>query len=303
MICLYHGDADGKCAAYWVKERGEKDQYKDNYIMMSYETPIPWGEFHMGEVVYIVDFSISPEDMTKLLWVTPNVIWIDHHKSAIDKYKDFEVKIKGLRVDGVAGCMLTYLYTTSKDKIDGTFHKLPYKYLMVHQAPLFTRLIADWDVWKFEYGNATREFQIAFDSYDFSPESEQWDLLVGGSYHSGYEDVYINQGKAMMVYRDAFCKRYLNNGFETMFEGKFCYALNLRGNSEYFKSLPQDKYDAFITFVFDGKGYKISMYSSGDKSTDVSKICEKYGGGGHKGASGFYHLELPFKGTESEAQI
>lgn len=63
--------------------------------------------------------------------------------------------------------------------------------------------------------------------------------------------------------------------------------------SEYFKSLPDGKYDAFIAFAFNGKEWIVSMYSA---SVDVSAICKKYGGGGHKGAAGFHAMKLPFGG-------
>ena len=71
-----------------------------------------------------------------------------------------------------------------------------------------------------------------------------------------------------------------------------CFALNLSNcSSEYFKSLPEGKYDAFIAFAFNGKEWIVSMYST---SADVSVICKKYGGGGHKKAAGLHTKELPF---------
>ncbi|MDO5845105.1 MAG: DHHA1 domain-containing protein, partial [Methanocorpusculum sp.] len=59
----------------------------------------------------------------------------------------------------------------------------------------------------------------------------------------------------------------------------------------YFKSLPPDKYEIFIPFVFDGEQYTVSLYST---TVDVSEIAKSFGGGGHKGASGFQCAELPF---------
>ena len=62
------------------------------------------------EQVYIVDYSIIPDEMRELLNITKDVTWIDHHKTAIEKYKEFEHEIRGVRYDGVSGCMLTYCY-------------------------------------------------------------------------------------------------------------------------------------------------------------------------------------------------
>ena len=98
----------------------------------------------------------------------------------------------------------------------------------------------------------------------------------------------------MTKYRDSWAKEYLRIGFETKFEGLRCFALNLgMCSSEYFKSLPDGKYDVYMPFSFNGEYFKISMYSL--TTVDVSKIAIKYGGGGHKGASGFQCKTLPFE--------
>lgn len=71
-----------------------------------------------------------------------------------------------------------------------------------------------------------------------------------------------------------------------------CFAVNLGNcNSEYFKSLPTGKYDAFMPFAFNGEKYTVSMYST---TANVSEICKKHGGGGHCHAAGFVCSELPF---------
>lgn len=98
----------------------------------------------------------------------------------------------------------------------------------------------------------------------------------------------------MMQYRDGFAKSYTSRfGFETEISGHKAFAMNL-GNcsSEFFKSLPEEAYDIFIAFCFDGKVWTASLYS---KTVDVSEIAKKYGGGGHMGAAGFVTKELPFR--------
>ena len=56
--------------------------------------------------------------------------------------------------------------------------------------------------------------------------------------------------------------------------------------SDWFKSIDDGSYDILMPFSYNGKSgnWSYSMYS---KTTDVSVIAKKYGGGGHKGASGF----------------
>lgn len=292
MKCFYHGDGDGKCAGFWVALSAgltDTDKYEPKFIEINYDKKFPFDIIGQDEQVYIVDYSIEPDEMRRLLDITKDVTWIDHHKTAIDKYKDFEYDIRGVRYDGVAACMLTYCYLhwmTERGKGDIK----PFWTGMTDIAPMFTKLLADWDVWKFEYGDDTRFFQVAFNAYDFTPDSEEWfNQIIAHK-----EDVrnLIEQGKTMIKYRDSWAKNYMKKGFETTFHEKKCFAVNIGfANSEYFKSLETDKYDILIAFSFDGSIWSVSMYST---TTDVSEIAKLYGGGGHKGASGFQCKELPF---------
>ena len=294
MKCFYHNDSDGKCAGFWVHlSAGLTDVnfgYKNEFVEMDYRMRFPIETINPNEQIYIVDFSISPDEMRELLKITKDVTWIDHHKTAIEKYSDFEYDIRGVRYDGVAGCMLTCCYLhhmTSR----GMGNIKPFELSMCEYAPMFTKLIADWDVWKFDFGDDTRYFQTAFYAYDFEPTSKKWlDFL---DFDKDFDKDMINQGIVMTRYRDSWAEKYIKIGFETKFEGYKCFALNLgMANSEYFKSLPRGKYDILMPFSFDGDLFKVSMYST---TIDVSKIASKYGGGGHKGASGFQCVELPFK--------
>lgn len=293
MKCFYHNDSDGKCAGFWVYlSAGLTDNklgYDYKFIEIDYRMKFPIETIKANEQIYIVDFSISPDEMRELLKITKNVTWIDHHKTAIDKYKDFEYDIRGIRYNGIAGCMLTYCYLHHMTQ-RGEGQIKSFNISMTDDAPMFTKLIADWDVWKFDYGDNTRLFQTAFNAYNFEPSSENWLKFLE---ENGFEKQMINEGKTMTRFRDNWAKNYMSIGFETIFEGHKCFAVNLgMANSEYFKSLPQDKYEILIPFSFDGDLYKFSMYS---QTVDVSEIALKYGGGGHKGAAGFQTKNIPFK--------
>lgn len=302
MKCFYHNDADGKCAAFWVAlSAGIKniDQPVD-YFEMDYKTPFPMDKILPNEQIYIVDYSISPDEMRKLLEITHNVTWIDHHKTAIEKYADFEYPIMGVRYDGVAGCMLTYCYLHHMTARGDIEFRPPngFQMSMTEDAPMFTKLIADWDVWKFEYGDDTRNFMAAFNAYDFNPTSKLWDRFFAFPDEMACGSL-IQEGITMAAYRDNWAKEYLKLGFEVKFRGHKCFALNLgRCNSEYFKAL-NEQYDILMPFVFDGKVFTVSLYS---KTVDVSEIAKIYGGGGHKGAAGFTTRHLPFGHWNEEAE-
>ena len=297
MKCFYHNDADGKCAGFWVANSAVMENLETaiEFIEMSYEKPFPMDTIKSNERVYIVDYSISPNEMRELLKITTDITWIDHHKTAIEKYDGFEYDIRGLRYDGIAACMLTYCYLNCMT-YGGIGNIHPFDISMAKDVPVFTKLIADWDVWKFDYGDNTRKFITAFNSYDFHPESKEWDkfFYTGFCNDPTFETELLEEGAAMIKYRDGWAKSYLERfGFETEFEGLKCFAVNLGNcNSEYFKSLPEGKYDAFMPFAFNGEKWTVSMYST---THDISDICKKHGGGGHAKAAGFTCSELPFK--------
>lgn len=294
MLILHHNDADGRCAAHLIYEMRNTicaPQEKMHFIEMTYEKAVPFDKIKPSELVFIVDFSISPSDMEKLLSITINVIWIDHHISAINKYREFKrgEAISGIRYNGIAGCMLTWCYLNKMmKKYNPLETKVNFSKEMCNDAPLYVKLIADFDVWKFEYGEMTRKFIIYVYGSDTTPTSSFWEDVQTKDIRE-----LINIAEIMLQYRDAWAQNYLANGFEVNFEGYKCFALNLGNcNSEYFKSLPKGKYDILIPFVFLGNIYRVSLYS---ETVDVSEIAVKYGGGGHVKASGFQCTELPFK--------
>lgn len=292
MKCFYHIDEDGKCSAFWVNKLAiHYDGYEKEFIPINYGMEFPFESIQQNEQVYIVDFSILPEQMEQLLKITENVTWIDHHISAIKRYDNFPHNIKGIRYDGIAGCMLTYCYL--KHMTDGGLGKQKeFDILMIEYTPIFTKYIADFDVWKFEYGDDTKAFEIGLSLYDLDPESETWCWFLGTSGHRMISDV-INKGKMLLKYRDNWSKEYCKyEGFEVEFEGYKCFAMNLAMiSSDHFKSVNEEEYDMFIGFSYNGKGWNYSLRST---KVDCSQIAMKYGGGGHKGASGFNADKLLF---------
>lgn len=266
MKCFYHGDLDGKCSAFWVNKYFDRDI---DLREIDYSMAFPFEDIEKDESVWIVDFSIEPEEMKKLLDITKNVVWIDHHKSVIEKYKNLSLVISGIWEIGQAGCELTYKYLYDNEIM-----------------PKMTRLIGDWDVWEFEYGDETEYFKMGMEVYNTHPESKIWERVL-----SNPKSV-IQDGKIVYKFKKNFYKEYVGNyGYEVGFERLSCIVCNIgMVSSKLFESLDKD-YDILIKYVFDGNQYIVSLYS---KNVDVSEIAEKYGGGGHEGAAGFQCDELPF---------
>lgn len=288
MKCFHHNDADGKCAAFWV-EVNEGVNDKVEMFELGYIKDFPLEIINKDEKVYIVDYSIRPDEMEKLLKMTKNVVWIDHHKTAIEKYKDFKHKVDGLRVDGIAGCSLTYLYFRNKVNkcIENDYTLEKFREVEEQLVPEFTKLIADRDVWRFHYGETTKKFNAGLLSHDQTPTFENWYFIENNIGIICKEGEIIH--KFLNITAENSIKLY---SFKTKFEGYKCIAMNTQNrSSEQFESASD--YDIMMPFVWVEGKWRVSLYTT--KDIDVSEIAKKYNGGGHKKASGFVCNELPFE--------
>lgn len=316
MKCLYHLDADGKCAAYLIRR-----QYTcrpEDFLMVNYGWDyMDWliTNVEPDEEVYIVDFSIEPEEMKALREITKNVIWIDHHKSAIEKYKDHfeDDEIYGIRCDGIAGCMLTAVYIAlskdmynktqkynvvfnyyfSKDEVNDYLTNTDPKNFSEYLFASFVEYIADYDVWKYKYGDRTRNFILGFDTLgEMLPFDPQWGTLYK------LENIYKLQeaGKAIATWRDSVAENYRkNNAYaRKVYDYDVLFWNQCTGNSIYFGD-EIENYDAVCLYSYSGKHqlWEYSFYSV-KEDVDCSAIVTRMklendnilSAGGHKGASG-----------------
>lgn len=291
MKVFYHSDNDGKCAGYLVRRLNKlTDNFDDEYIKINYGMEFPFDSIGKDEIVYIVDYSILPEEMDRLLEITKNVIWIDHHKSAIARYENYDKKIDGLRYDGIAGCMLTYCY------LQYLVNGVEFSTDLTKTAQTFIKLIADYDVWTFKYGDTTRKFQKGFELYPHEPLNRIWDELEEESRITStlMLNEILNKGNTIIEYRKNMMKDYCESkGFEAMLDNYKCFAINMASvSSDDFVIDNADDYDILVGFSFDGEKWTYSLRST---KVDCSECAMKFGGGGHKGAAGFSSPEFVMK--------
>jgi len=254
---------------------------------------------------YIID--LSPDCLKSPYWEGKDIIWIDHHKSSIEKWpKD----IPGYRIDGVAACRLAWQWFCLKDKSwkegDGAtppnpnkgFYVLPTKEDFVNREvcePLAVRLAGEYDVWDHRDPRDV-PFQFGLDTeIDHNDLMFEWLLKPEA-------DIYVQQilaqGKcAMACYKRRDSEVMKGRSFVTQFEGLKFLCLNVaRCNSQTFdaRDIPETGHDALMAFFWNGKGWTVSLYhAKHNTSIDLSLIAVKYGGGGHRGACGFRVGNLP----------
>lgn len=283
MKCFYHNDIDGKCAGSIVA-RFTGNYNKEDYIMYDYSAPYPTELIEDGETVYFVDLSFSSNSIDKLEEILHKknckLIWCDHHTSSMEVLKanpEYN-KIPGIRKEGISGAALTWMY---------------FKSCSFDEVPKFVKYVSDFDCWKFSYPD-TMFFKYGLESTEYDALDIIWNQLVRDESKHTLLNQMIEKGKAIDAYVTREYTLYKEKyAYEGRIEGYKCLIVNRSCNSLIFGDSIND-YPIVAIWAYDGKKYKYSLYST-HRDVDCSKIAEKFGGGGHKGAAGFVSDELVFK--------
>ena len=156
------------------------------------------------------------------------------------------------------------------------------------------KLIADMDMWKFEYGDDTKAFCEYLSQYDIDNDVSELEkcIIVSDSDYGVSTNIKIGLGKQLVLYKQARIKKLYKKGHIQDFYGHNCFMCN----SPMFQcDLAQYSFDKddgteialIYHIVFNGKEWvtTYAIYSRGE--VDVSEIAKRYGGGGHHNASGF----------------
>lgn len=306
MKCFYHVDQDGIVSGFYVRKACEQRGLAfepEDFRKINYGMKFPFHDIKQDEFVFIVDYSIEPEEMRQLLSITKNVFWIDHHQSTIETYKDFKCDVKGIRITGagISGANLTWLYFKEMcdenwKQVEKTGHKRVKALLGRYERgiPMLAKYTAMWDTfsWDKKSEDHVKKFHYAFESYDFDAMSLLLNELngdLGIYYQERLIDGMMEDGLAIEDYLSSTAKQYLRAyGFETTFEGHKVYAINRALiNSDFFESIDASKYDMFIGFSFNGSMWEYQLRSAEQDKVNVYELAVKYGGGGHPNAAGF----------------
>ena len=292
---LYHrSDFDG----IFCREIARKFLPTAELIGWDYGDPIPAIPPMQGEeqpVVYMLDISIDG------LMDYPGLIWIDHHKSAIDK---FPKETAGYRIDGVAACRLAWQWFANMPNSTPPMIRYPKEDFIDRRVsePMAVRLAGEYDIWDKRDPNAEL-FQMGLRTRDLETckwgDRSYWEILRGDN--SLTAKAMINDRLTSGTYLQ-YGKREENEsiikaaGFTIDFEGlRFLACNHARYNSFLFTAGLRPEHDACFGFAWREGQWTVSLYHApGKEHHDVSKIAVKYGGGGHRGACGFRVKTLPF---------
>lgn len=288
---IYHDDIDGISSAAIVYNY-HKDVVNStfNFIECSYnsdELP-PVESFKKSDIIYIVDYSIPIDYMEKLIYeIRAMVIWIDHHKSAIENY-DINYSFEPVNIPGIR------LYDTEESAVLLTW-KYFYSFSYLNKnIPEAVQLISDYDTWKW---SKTNNLNAKYFMYGLLTTT-----LKNGPMSSVYKNLFyeseqikkanlfniIEIGKNVVEYlnveNEVFGQKY---AYESkLFDYNVLVINTAHANTSFFESFFHKDYDIYIGWIYTGKEYKVSMFTRKD-SIDLSKIAKSLGGGGHKSAAGF----------------
>lgn len=277
---IYHkADYDG----IFCREIAKKFLPDATLIGWDYGEPEP--HVDVENELYILDLSVPG------LMSHPNLIWIDHHKSAIEKYSPL---IPGYRIDGVAACRLAWQYFNGT-LFDGKLARKEHYIERLVVEPWAVRLAGEYDIWDKRDDNAEL-FQHGLKSEELYPNT--WDALLSTNVgDEGTVARLLNQGRALQFAKTKENASIIKElGFTFQWEGyTFLCCNHARYNSFLFTAGLKPEHDACFGFKWTGKDWSISLYHApGKEQHDLSKLAVKYGGGGHKGACGFRINKLPF---------
>jgi oligoribonuclease NrnB/cAMP/cGMP phosphodiesterase (DHH superfamily) len=288
-LCIYHGNcADGFTSA-WVVHRhfnGEVDFHAGVY-----QNPPP---DVTGRLLLLVDFSYKRDVLLELAKKTRAVLVLDHHKSAVeDLHADGCFIVNMGAYHGVLGWE-RFLDNVALDSIEGgpriyTVFDLERSGAGItwdffnsgKPRPELLDRIEDRDLWRFRFPE-TRAVQATVFSYPY--EFGVWDQLMASSIES------------LRIEGSAIERKHFKDIHELL--GVVTRKMAIGGYVVPIANLPytltSDAGHALCTpgtpfagCYWDTPEGRVFSLRSTDDGIDVSEIARRYGGGGHRNASGF----------------
>lgn len=274
MIVVYHhDDLDGQCSAAQVRESMEKITSNPIQCIAVQYSGTTWKkeEIEEADEVYVLDFAF-PDMETVAEIAGKKLIWIDHHKSAMEEHKElWDSNIPGERDITKAASQLTWEYLKDDQPL-----------------PTAVEYISKRDIWQF--GDKKEEISAFTGACNIllrSPEDTDWkDLLASSKNEREKVKLYLRIGHALADVQKARIEKAFERGTDISFHGLRARLINTTSDASdigeyvYLKS----EYDIAVIWQMINDMLQVSLRSN---SVDCSKIAQKYGGGGHRGAAGF----------------
>lgn len=282
-LVIYHGKcSDGFTSAlasytYFKSNNGiNRNGKKVEYYPASFSRTPPNVE---GKNVLICDFSYKYAQMVEMMTKAKSLVILDHHKSAEKELENIPSENKVFRMDH-SGAYITWKYFYPEQDV-----------------PLLVKYVEDNDIWLKKMPN-TREVTSYIFTLPF--EFEQYEKLLDPSQVAAIIPVAEGMNKQNAYYTENALPfntlKFIQMGEEYYFVVHLnSSVLKSEIGNEVLKKYPNSDFSAI--YSVNGSSTYFSLRSENDRA-DVSVIASKYGGGGHRNASGlsvYNTVELPGK--------
>ena len=282
ILIIYHRvDFDGVFSGLISKDYYSQDPVNDikligwnyNDSMEQVNQAIP-----EADTIVMVDISFPPEFMLNLQGMSKRkeIIWIDHHISAVNGSEEFG-----------------YFYLGGVREIGKAAAELTWNFFFGGKVPKIIQYISAYDIWdknKFNWERETYPIQLGLKArYGISEKCIEVDWREMISDNQEFVDNIIYDGQLIYKFIQKNWKSYCKNyAFPVKVAGKYngVCLLNCEFGSNQFKSIIDD-YDIYIVVNRRGPDtFNISMYKEPGRLDEFS--CAGYGGflNGHNSASG-----------------
>jgi hypothetical protein len=268
-FCFFHaGCPDGFGAVWSVRLAWGEDA---RYVPRGHDDPLDASR-HDGDVVAFVDIAPPNEALIELADLAAKVVVLDHHVSARDRYHSHP-EAENL-VD--AGGHIVHFDLEHSGAILAWNHFHPGE-----PPPDLLRYVEDQDLWNWKLPRSD-EVNAAIGSYPL--DFEIWNQLAARPI-----DELAAEGTSIVRSNRMEVERAVNGAHTITIGNDRAEAVNAR-----FQRAPIGhelaKRAAYgkpwgLVYRIQGTRVDATLYSIGD--LDISKIAERYGGGGHRNASGF----------------
>lgn len=290
-VIFHHNDLDGRCSGaiikkYLLKSYGENIESKIFTFEVDYDEnkqkeAIEESALDSETIIYVVDFSFNVDLMEYLYSLAgQNFIWIDHHITAIQKMKDKQDIIVGVRHTEYSATMLCWIYCFGREF-----------------TPTAVKYIDAFDCWKNQdkatWENVIMPFKYGLESQvtELDDIDNVWkDILQENEDNVDKLENIILRGTIIKQYMDQQNKENAEQkAYVIMFEDKRALTINDygKGSLSLDSIYNEDEHDLMLTYSITGDGkINVGLYTQ-KPDVHVGNIAKKYGGGGHPGAAGF----------------
>jgi len=259
-LCIYHKNCpDGFGAALSVKVFLDREfSNEPQEWLAAHHDDLPPNV--AGKNVYIVDFAYKRDVLLKLKQQAKTLQVIDHHVTAKNDLDGLDFCVFDMNK---SGAYLSWQFFNPN---------LP--------VPKLIEYIQDRDLWRWQLPNS-KAFSAGLELHQM--EFDLWLPLL----NDGAVKAIIEQGKVVLAYQQIEIEKALKKGFELVdIAGYQVPCLNTTVlisdiGDRLCKGYP------FAAMYFESKDKRVYSLRSDEQGIDVSKVAEKFGGGGHPRAAGF----------------